>query len=270
MTEHGFDLVREEYVSELDTNAALFRHRLTGADLLSLENSDENKVFCISVRTPPPDSTGVAHILEHAVLGGSQKYPLKEPFVQLVKGSLKTFLNALTYPDRTVYPVASQNLQDFYNLIDVYVDAVFHPLITPEHLKQEGWHYELEAADAPLTYKGVVFNEMKGVYSSPDSLLYRASQRSLFPDNAYGFDSGGDPQVIPRLTYQQFRSFHAKYYHPCNTLICFHGDDPVDRASAAHERRAGRFWSRYRGRACRVADAVYGTAPIHPRFRRRR
>ena len=227
-TTHGFDLVRELYVSELNTRARLYRHRNTGADLLSLQNDDENKVFGITFRTPPPDSTGVAHILEHSVLGGSQKYPLKEPFVQLVKGSLKTFLNALTYPDRTVYPVASQNLQDFYNLVDVYVYAVFHPLITPEHLKQEGWHYELANVDSPLTYRGVVFNEMKGVYSSPDSLLHRASQQSLFPDNAYGCDSGGDPQVIPQLTYEQFTSFHAKYYHPCNALIYIYGDDPID------------------------------------------
>ena len=222
---HGFELVREEHVPELNTRARLYRHTRTGADLLSLCNDDENKVFGVTFRTPPADSTGVAHIMEHSVLGGSAKYPLKEPFVQLVKGSLKTFLNAMTYPDRTVYPVASQNVQDLYNLMDVYLDAVFHPLITPEHLMQEGWHYELEDADAPLTYKGVVFNEMKGVYSSPDSLLYRASQQATFPDNAYGFDSGGDPQVIPQLTYEQFTEFHARYYHPGNALIYCYGDD---------------------------------------------
>ncbi|GIV76887.1 MAG: peptidase M16 [Litorilinea sp.] len=210
---------------ELRTRARLFRHRPTGAQLLSLENDDENKVFGITFRTPPADSTGIAHILEHAVLGGSEKYPLKEPFVQLLKGSLKTFLNAMTYPDRTVYPVASQNLQDFYNLVDVYLDAVFHPLITPYHLQQEGWHYELESLDAPLTYKGVVFNEMKGAYSSPDSLLYRYSQQSLFPDTPYGRDSGGDPRVIPELTYQAFREFHRRYYHPSNAFIYFYGDD---------------------------------------------
>ena len=149
--------------------------------MLSLENDDENKVFGISFRTPPADSTGIAHILEHAVLGGSQKYPLKEPFVQLLKGSLNTFLNAFTSPDKTTYPVASTNLQDFYNLVDVYLDAVFHPLITPHHLDQEGWHYELETPDAPLVYKGVVFNEMKGVYSSPDSILYRRRARATLP-----------------------------------------------------------------------------------------
>jgi presequence protease len=223
--QHGFELVSEERIEEINTVARRYRHVKTGADLLSLSNDDENKVFGITFRTPPSDSTGIAHILEHSVLGGSQKYPLKEPFVQLVKGSLKTFLNAMTYPDRTVYPVASTNLQDFYNLVDVYLDAVLHPLITPHHLDQEGWHYELESVDAPLKYKGVVFNEMKGAYSSPDMLLYRASQQALFPDNAYGLDSGGDPAVIPQLTYAQFKEFHTTYYHPSNALIYFYGDD---------------------------------------------
>ena len=228
--QHGFELIREESIAELNTVARRYRHAQSGADLLSLINSDENKVFGITFPTPPPDSTGIAHILEHCVLGGSRKYPLKEPFVQLVKGSLKTFLNAMTYPDRTVYPVASANLQDFYNLVDVYLDAVLHPLITPHHLDQEGWHYELASVDAPLAYKGVVFNEMKGAYSSPDSLLYRATQQALFPDNVYGLDSGGDPAVIPQLTYEQFVNFHRRYYHPSNALIYFYGDDdPTER-----------------------------------------
>ena len=221
----GWELVREEDVAELNTRARWYRHARTGAELLSLCNDDENKVFGVTFRTPPADSTGIAHIMEHSVLGGSQKYPLKEPFVQLVKGSLKTFLNAMTYPDRTVYPVASQNLQDLYNLMDVYLDAVLHPLITREHLMQEGWHYELEDVDAALAYKGVVFNEMKGAYSSPDNLLYRTSQQVTFPDNAYGFDSGGDPRVIPQLTYEQFTEFHARYYHPGNALFYCYGDD---------------------------------------------
>lgn len=230
MTTYGFELLRDEPVAEINTRARLYRHTATGAQLLSLENDDENKVFGITFRTPSADSTGVAHILEHSVLGGSQKYPLKEPFVELIKGSLKTFLNAMTYPDRTVYPVASTNLQDFYNLVDVYLDAVLHPLLTHYHLDQEGWHYELERADKPLRYKGVVFNEMKGAYSSPDNLLYRTSQQSLFPDNAYGFDSGGDPAVIPELTYAQFTRFHRTYYHPSNALIYFYGDDdPMER-----------------------------------------
>ena len=224
-TNHGFELLREEQIQELNSRARLYRHVQSGAQVLSLENTDENKVFGVAFRTPPADSTGIAHIMEHSVLGGSQKYPLKEPFVQLIKGSLHTFLNAFTWPDRTVYPVASTNLQDFYNLVDVYLDAVFHPLITPQHLDQEGWHYELEDPAAPLVYKGVVFNEMKGVYSSPDSLLYRAAQQSLFPDTTYGLDSGGDPRVIPQLTYEQFKRFHATYYHPSNAHVFFYGDD---------------------------------------------
>jgi Zn-dependent M16 (insulinase) family peptidase len=222
---HGFELVRDETVEEYNLRTMLYRHQKTGAELLSVIADDENKVFGVSFRTPPADSTGIAHIMEHAVLGGSKRYPLKEPFVQLIKGSLKTFLNAFTSPDKTTYPVASTNLQDFYNLVDVYLDAVFHPLITPHHLDQEGWHYELEAPEDPLIYKGVVFNEMKGVYSSPDALLGRASQHALFPDNAYGFDSGGDPTVIPDLTYEQFTDFHATYYHPSNAQFFFYGDD---------------------------------------------
>lgn len=229
-TAFGFEFVREESIPELNTRARIWRHINTGAQLLSLENDDENKVFGITFRTPPVDSTGVPHILEHVVLAGSQKYPLKDPFFELVKGSLATFINAMTFPDKTVYPAASTNLQDFYNLLDVYADAVFHPLLTPEKLAQEGWHYELESADAPLTFKGVVFNEMKGAYSSPDNLLGRYSQQAIFPDNAYGVDSGGDPTDIPDLTYQQFKHFYETYYHPSNALIYFYGDDdPMER-----------------------------------------
>ena len=222
---HGFELVRDEFVDEYNVRTLLYRHQQTGAELLSVITDDENKVFGVSFRTPPADSTGIAHIMEHAVLGGSEKYPLKEPFVQLIKGSLKTFLNAFTSPDKTTYPVASTNLQDFYNLVDVYLDAVFHPLITRHHLDQEGWHYELESPEDPLIYKGVVFNEMKGVYSSPDAVLGRTSQHAIFPDNAYSFDSGGDPTVIPDLTYEQFTDFHTTYYHPSNARFFFYGDD---------------------------------------------
>ena len=222
---HGFELLRDEQIEEIDTRARTWRHVKSGAKLLSLSNEDENKTFGISFRTPPADSTGVAHIMEHAVLGGSRKYQVKEPFVELVKGSLNTFLNAMTFSDKTVYPVASTNLQDFYNLVDVYLDAVFFPLITTNHLRQEGWHFEMETMDDPLSYKGVVFNEMKGVYSSPDSMLQRFSDQTLFPDNTYGFDSGGDPEAIPDLTYEQFKSFHDTYYHPSNALIYFYGDD---------------------------------------------
>jgi len=169
----AFHLVREETISELNSIAKLYIHKRTGARLLSIINDDENKVFSINFRTPPKDSTGVAHILEHSVLAGSEKYPVKEPFVELLKGSLATFVNAFTAPDNTCYPVASQNLQDFYNLIDVYMDAVLHPLISEQTLMQEGWHYEVNDPSEPLTYKGVVFNEMKGVYSSADSLAGR-------------------------------------------------------------------------------------------------
>ena len=198
---HGFELLREQQIPELNTLARLYRHVATGAELLSLINDDENKVFGITFRTPPPDSTGVAHILEHSVLCGSEKYPLKKPFVELLKGSLKTFLNAITFSDKTVYPVASTNTKDFYNLIDVYLDAVFHPRITPEVLQQEGWRYELNE-DGSLGYRGVVFNEMKGANASPDRVLYVAVQRSLFPGHIYSVDSGGDPAVIPNLTYE--------------------------------------------------------------------
>ena len=200
------ELVFDRDIDELKTRARLLRHNQTGARLLSLENDDENKVFGISFRTPPLDSSGLPHIMEHAVLCGSRKYPVKEPFVELLKGSLNTFLNAFTYPDKTCYPVASQNLKDFYNLIDVYLDAVFYPL-TPQTLQQEGWHYELEEPQGELRYKGVVYNEMKGVYSSPDSLLNTKSQLLLYPGHPYGLESGGDPEHIPSLTYEQFIAF---------------------------------------------------------------
>ena len=224
----GFMLVREQVLPEPNSAARFYRHAKTGAELLSLVNDDDNKVFGVTFRTPPCDSTGVAHILEHAVLCGSRKYPVKEPFVELMKGSLNTFLNAMTFPDKTCYPVASQNLRDFYNLIDVYLDAVFYPLITPNAFRQEGWHYELDAIDEPLVYKGVVFNEMKGSYSSPDDRLNEFSQRSLFPDTIYGLDSGGDPRHIPDLTYADFKAFHQRYYHPSNARLFFYGDDDPD------------------------------------------
>jgi hypothetical protein len=222
---HGFELLQQQEIPELNTLAKHYRHVKTGAEVLSLENVDENKVFGITFRTPPPDSTGLPHIMEHSVLCGSRKYPVKEPFVELVKGSLNTFLNAFTFSDKTCYPVASQNLQDFYNIVDVYLDAVFHPRLTPEVLEQEGWHYELESPEEPLTYKGVVFNEMKGAYASPDHLVSRYSEQGLFPDTAYGLDSGGDPEVMPNLTHTQFVDFHTTYYHPSNARAYFYGDD---------------------------------------------
>lgn len=226
MTQHAaFELIRDEHIAEVNSQAQLFRHVRTGAEVLSLVNDDENKVFGITFKTPPEDSTGIAHILEHSVLCGSRKYPVKKPFVELIKGSLNTFLNAMTFPDKTAYPVASQNLKDFYNLVDVYLDAVFFPLLTEDTFRQEGWHYELTDITAPLVYKGVVFNEMKGVFSSPDAVLRDLSQRSLYPDTTYGKSSGGDPKAIPELTYEQFKRFHQTYYHPSNTRAFFSGDD---------------------------------------------
>lgn len=226
MTHHeAFELIRDEHIAETNSQAQLFRHKKTGAEVLSLVNDDENKVFGITFKTPPDDSTGIAHILEHSVLCGSRKYPVKKPFVELIKGSLNTFLNAMTFPDKTAYPVASQNLKDFYNLVDVYLDAVFFPLLTEDTFRQEGWHYELEDSASPLVYKGVVFNEMKGVFSSPDAVMRDLSQRSLYPDVTYGKSSGGDPKAIPDLTYAQFKHFHETLYHPSNTRAFFSGDD---------------------------------------------
>ncbi len=229
MTHSGFKLHSQHQVPELSGTAQIFEHLKTGARLLSISNSDTNKVFGISFRTPPADNTGVAHILEHSVLCGSRKYPLKEPFKELIKGSLKTFLNAFTYPDKTCYPVASLNHRDFYNLIDVYLDAVFYPRLTPQVLQQEGWHYELEKSSDPLTYKGVVFNEMKGNYSSPDRMLEEYIQQSLFPNHVYGLDSGGNPEQIPQLTFEKLKSFHQQYYHPSNSYIYFYGDDDPEK-----------------------------------------
>jgi len=232
MPEHGFILKWEKKIQELAAHAFFYLHERTGAELLSIVNDDENKVFGVTFRTPPSDSTGVAHILEHSVLCGSRKYPVKEPFVELLKGSLQTFLNAFTYPDRTCYPVASQHLEDFYNLVDIYLDAVFYPRLTHEIFMQEGWHYEIDPAGG-LLLKGVVFNEMKGAYSSPDHLLAEYSLQSLFPDTPYGLDSGGNPNVIPELTFDQFSSFHSRFYHPSNARFYFCGDDPPERRLAA-------------------------------------
>lgn len=226
MSEHpAFELVREQQIGEISSLARLYKHKKTGAEVLSLINDDENKVFGVTLKTPPEDSTGVAHILEHSVLCGSRKYPVKKPFVELLKGSLHTFLNAMTFSDKTAYPVASQNLKDFYNLVDVYLDAVYFPLISEDTFRQEGWHYELDSTQGPMVYKGVVFNEMKGAYSSAAAVLGKVSQLSLYPDTTYGVNSGGDPKAIPDLTYEYFKNFHSKYYHPSNSRVVFYGDD---------------------------------------------
>ena len=211
-----------------EQNAVGYRleHSKTKAKVVVISCDDTNKVFGIGFRTPPKDSTGVPHIIEHTVLCGSKKYPSKDPFVELAKGSLNTFLNAMTYPDKTIYPIASYNEKDFHNLMDVYLDAVFHPNIykRKEIFMQEGWHYDLESVEGELTYNGVVYNEMKGVFSSPDDQLTRAIINSLFPNTTYGVESGGDPKNIPELTYEDFIEFHKTYYHPSNSYIYLYGD----------------------------------------------
>lgn len=228
---NGFKLLKEQEVKEINSIARVFEHEKTGAKLLSLKNDDDNKVFSISFRTPPNDSTGLPHILEHSVLCGSRKFPMKEPFVELIKGSLQTFLNAMTFSDKTMYPIASRNEADFFNLMDVYLDAVLYPNIynTPEILMQEGWHYHLENKDDKLKYKGVVYNEMKGAFSSPEGVLYRKIEESVLKDTIYANESGGDPEVIPDLTQEQFLEFHKKYYHPSNSYIFLYGDGDLNK-----------------------------------------
>lgn len=221
-----YDLLQQRTLQDLDSEGYLLRHKKSGARVLLMENQDENKVFSIGFRTPTKDSTGVPHILEHSVLCGSKNFPVKDPFVELAKGSLNTFLNAMTYPDKTVYPVASCNEKDFQNLMHIYMDAVLYPNIYrhEEIFKQEGWSYNLESADDELTYNGVVYNEMKGAFSSPEGVLERVVLNSLFPDTTYANESGGDPEVIPELRYEQFLEFHSKYYHPSNSYIYLYGD----------------------------------------------
>jgi presequence protease len=237
----AFELVREKQIDEVSSLARLYRHKKTGAEVLSLVNDDENKVFGVTFKTPPEDSTGVAHILEHSVLCGSRSFPVKKPFVELLKGSLQTFLNAMTFSDKTAYPVASQNLQDFHNLVDVYLDAVFFPLISEDTFRQEGWHYEREASQGPMVFKGVVFNEMKGAYSSAAAVLGKLNQLSLYPDTTYGVNSGGDPKAIPDLTYEYFKKFHERFYHPSNARIVFYGDDPEDARFSILDKYLGQF-----------------------------
>lgn len=222
----AYTILEKREIKDIDSVSYLLKHNKTGARVALLSNDDDNKVFYIGFRTPPTDSTGVAHIIEHTVLCGSDKYPLKDPFIELAKGSLNTFLNAMTYPDKTIYPVASCNDKDFQNLMDVYLDAVFHPNIYHEEkiFRQEGWHYELEDAEDVLTINGVVYNEMKGAFSSPDDVLWREIMNSLYPHTAYAVESGGDPDVIPELTYENFLAFHKKYYHPSNSYIYLYGN----------------------------------------------
>lgn len=222
----AYELIEQRTLEDIKSEGFLLCHKKSGARVVVISNDDNNKVFSIGFRTPPSDSTGVPHIIEHTVLCGSDKYPVKDPFVELVKGSLNTFLNAMTYPDKTIYPVASCNDKDFQNLMSVYMDAVFHPNIYKheEIFKQEGWHYELEDAESPVTINGVVYNEMKGAFSSPDDVLNRQIMNSLFPDTSYSNESGGDPLHIPELTYEAYLDFHRRYYHPCNSYIYLYGD----------------------------------------------
>lgn len=224
-----YEVLKDEDLKGIKAKGKLLKHKKSGARVLLVENDDNNKVFSIAFRTPPSDSTGVPHIMEHSVLCGSKNFPAKDPFVELVKGSLNTFLNAMTYPDKTVYPVASCNDKDFQNLMHVYMDAVFYPNIYKheEIFRQEGWSYKLDSEDADLEYNGVVYNEMKGAFSSPEGVLDRVVLNELFPDTAYANESGGDPDVIPNLSYEQFLAFHKKYYHPSNSYIYLYGDMDV-------------------------------------------
>lgn len=227
---YAYELQKEEDLKGIKAKGYLLRHRKSGARVVYIENDDNNKVFSIGFRTPPSDSTGVPHIMEHSVLCGSRNFPAKDPFVELVKGSLNTFLNAMTYPDKTVYPVASCNDQDFQNLMHVYMDAVFYPNIYEheEIFRQEGWSYQLDSAEDKLKYNGVVYNEMKGAFSSPEGVLDRVILNTLFPDTSYANESGGDPEVIPELTYEQFLDFHRKFYHPSNSYIYLYGDMDIE------------------------------------------
>ena len=228
----AYDLLDMQYMKGIDATGYLLIHKKTKARVALLLNDDNNKVFNIAFRTPCSNDTGVPHIMEHSVLCGSDKFPVKDPFVELVKGSLNTFLNAMTSSMKTMYPVASCNDTDFKNLMDVYLDAVFHPNIYKhkEIFMQEGWSYKLDNVDDELTISGVVYNEMKGAFSSPDSVLYRHIRHTIFPDNEYSYESGGDPVYIPDLSYEEFLDFHRKYYHPSNSFIYLYGDlDPVER-----------------------------------------
>ena len=222
----AYEVLEHKFIDDLKSEGMVLRHKKTGAKVALLSNDDDNKVFYIGFRTPPHNSTGVAHIVEHTVLCGSKEFPVKDPFIELAKGSLNTFLNAMTFPDKTVYPIASCNDKDFQNLMHVYLDAVFYPNIHNEKkiFQQEGWHYELESADDDLTINGVVYSEMKGAFSSPDDVLEREIMNSLFPDTAYGVESGGDPDVIPELSYEEFLAFHKSFYHPSNSYIYLYGD----------------------------------------------
>ena len=240
----AYEILEKITIEDLNSEGIVLKHKKTGAKIALLSNDDDNKVFYIGFRTPPNNSTGVAHIVEHTVLCGSKEFPVKDPFIELAKGSLNTFLNAMTFPDKTVYPVASCNDKDFQNLMHVYLDAVFYPNIHNEKkiFQQEGWHYELESADDELTINGVVYSGMKGAFSSADDVLEREIMNSLFPDTAYGVESGGDPDVIPELSYEEFIAFHKSFYHPSNSYIYLYGDmDMAEKLQFIDEKYLGKF-----------------------------
>ena len=234
----GYELIKKETLEGIKAEGYLLRHKKSGARVIYVQNDDNNKVFSIGFRTPPNDSTVVPHILEHSVLCGSKNFPAKDPFVELVKGSLNTFLNAMTYPDKTVYPVASCNDKDFQNLMHVYMDAVLYPNIYEheEIFRQEGWSYQLDSLEEPLGYNGVVYIEMKGAFSSPDDVLYREIMNSLYPHTSYAVESGGDPDVIPELTYEDFLAFHQRYYHPSNSYLYLYGNMDMEERLAYLDR----------------------------------
>jgi len=236
---HGFILSEKRFVKEVNAVCLRFVHERTGTRLLKIAADDPNKLFSITFKTLPENDCGTPHILEHSVLNGSENFPVRSPFDVLLKGSLHTFLNAMTASDHTTYPVASMNLKDYFNLMHVYLDAVFKPMMhqDPMILKQEGWHYELNSPDAPIIIKGVVYNEMKGAFSNPLYQLYYHMSKNLFPDNAYGFSSGGHPDAIPELTSQYFSDYHRRYYHPSNSYILLYGDADLNRElEFIHER----------------------------------
>ena len=226
-----YKLIEEKYIDEVASNCKVYTHIKTGARVLTLSNNDENKAFGIGFRTPPEKGNGVCHIVEHCVLSGSRKFRTKEPFMDLIKSSLQTFLNAMTFPDKTIYPVASRNEKDFYNLMDVYLDAVFYPRIYEEEkiFLQEGWHYDLKSEDDELKYNGVVYNEMKGAYSSSENIVADGMSFSLHENSTYGVDSGGDPKLIPSLSYEEFKDYHKKYYHPSNSYIYIYGNQDMEK-----------------------------------------
>ena len=222
----NYTKIQSKYIEEIQSNVTIYSHNKTKARICTIENEDDNKVFSVSFRTPAINNGGLTHILEHSVLCGSKNYPVKDPFVELLKSSLNTFLNAMTFPDKTMYPCASKNDKDFKNLMSVYMDTVFYPQIYDfeEIFMQEGWHYHILNEDDPITYNGVVYNEMKGAFSDSQQVLFRMILHSLFPDNTYQYESGGDPEFIPELSYEEFKDFHSKFYHPTNSYIILYGN----------------------------------------------